>query len=140
MDSDKELAKSVGKAVGRSLALARKAAGLTQRQLAKASQGLLSRSALANVESGRQRLGVHQLLVLAEVIGIEAVELLPSGAEVGDILRDMKVEDERLTDPKVQEWLRKVEASGRRKAKKGANAPTPRVRRKSRAASKEARR
>lgn len=51
---------------------------LTQLDLASRTGGRLSRSTMANIESGRQRLAVHQLYELADVLGVHPKALLPN--------------------------------------------------------------
>jgi transcriptional regulator with XRE-family HTH domain len=63
-------------AFGRIIRDARLAAGLTQAQLG--SRLDLTRSSIANVESGRQRLQVHQLAVISESLDVEIEKLVPS--------------------------------------------------------------
>lgn len=69
-------------AIGRRIAEARAASPErpTQEQLSKRTDGL-SRSAIANIESGRQRLALHQLYDLAVALQVPPAELLPDPAE-----------------------------------------------------------
>ena len=61
---------------GAKLATARRFAGLTQNELA--SKIGISRGALANVEAGRQRVLLHQLLEFADALGLRSfAELMP---------------------------------------------------------------
>ena len=55
---------------------------VTQVELAARSGGLLSRSAIANIESGRQRVAMYHLYVIAEALGCAPQELLPA---IGDV-------------------------------------------------------
>ena len=57
----------------------RRRLGLTQEHLS--SQLGISRAALANVETGRQRVLVHQLYSLAEQLDIKVSALLPASEE-----------------------------------------------------------
>lgn len=52
----------------------RKAHGVTQEQVAERLQ--LNRTTIVNIERGRQRLAVHQLVELASVLGCEPAALL----------------------------------------------------------------
>lgn len=61
----------------------RRGLGLTQERFA--SQVDLSRGSLANIETGRQRVLVHQLYVIAEQLDVELVALLPDPDEVKDL-------------------------------------------------------
>ena len=57
----------------------RRALGLTQQQLA--NQLGISRASLANVETGRQRILVHQLYELADQLSVNVSDLLPGSTE-----------------------------------------------------------
>lgn len=72
----------VYKIFGKKLAEARKKQGLTQEKLAVASS--LSRSSIANIESGRQAIPLHTLLLIANALKIPAAELLPQPDEFDD--------------------------------------------------------
>ena len=61
----------------------RRALRLTQQQLA--DQLGISRASLANVETGRQRVLVHQLFELADHLSISVRELLPESSEAYDL-------------------------------------------------------
>lgn len=57
----------------------------TQEQLAEEleKRGLsLKRASIANIEKGKQRIMLHALYEIAEVMGVEVCELLPSIKEV----------------------------------------------------------
>lgn len=53
--------------------------GMTQKELADATE--LSRTSIANLEAGRQRLVLDDLYAAAEVLGVDICVLLPSRAE-----------------------------------------------------------
>ena len=61
--------------IGKRIAQRRKALGNTQEWLAP--QVGLSRTSLANIERGRQKILVHQLLAFASALDLEPTELLP---------------------------------------------------------------
>ena len=61
----------------------RRALRLTQQQLA--DQLGISRASLANVETGRQRVLVHQLFELADQLSISVQDLLPESSEAYDL-------------------------------------------------------
>jgi transcriptional regulator with XRE-family HTH domain len=65
--------------IGENLRRLRRERDLSQESLASAVR--MSRSALANIEAGQQRLAVHQLLDLARVLRVDPVSLLPSSEE-----------------------------------------------------------
>ena len=54
---------------------------LTQEQLARATNGEISRSTLASIERGRQTLSVAQLIVIANAIQVDVAGLLPITSE-----------------------------------------------------------
>jgi transcriptional regulator with XRE-family HTH domain len=60
---------------GAKLKLAREKAGLTQKELAERVK--LPRTSVTNIEHGRQRIALHQLVQLASALGTEPMELLP---------------------------------------------------------------
>ena len=65
---------------GRLLQASRDRRGLTQSVLAKRVG--LSRTSIANIETGRQRVPLHMLQVFASALGLEPAALLPPlGAE-----------------------------------------------------------
>ena len=67
------------KRLGATIKAQRRALGLTQQQLA--NQLGTSRASLASVETGRQRVLVHQLYELASQLNISVHELLPESSE-----------------------------------------------------------
>jgi transcriptional regulator with XRE-family HTH domain len=68
------LAEAVQRRVGERVRALRTGRGLTQLRLA--GRAGLSRPSLANIEAGRQNLGVRQLCALAEALGVPVEELL----------------------------------------------------------------
>lgn len=60
---------------GRRLRHARKRAGLSQEDLAERLG--VSRAAVANIELGRQRVALHQLVSAASTLGLDPRDLLP---------------------------------------------------------------
>ena len=75
--------------LGSTIKARRRILGLTQHQLAK--QLGISRASLANMETGRQRVLVHQLYELAGQLNVSVQELLPevSEAEALQVLDDL---------------------------------------------------
>lgn len=70
----------------------------------------LSRTAITNIECGRQRLLVDQLVQIADAIGVSASTLLPPD---GDGRRPQG--DVRITAmPTVQQWITSVKKSADR--------------------------
>lgn len=60
---------------GAKLKKARERADLTQKELAERVD--LPRTSVTNIEQGRQRIALHQLVQFAAALGIEPLELLP---------------------------------------------------------------
>ena len=69
-----EFAEAVQRNVGERVRALRAARGLTQRELAGRVQ--ISRPSIANVEAGRQNVGLRQLCALADALGVGVGELL----------------------------------------------------------------
>lgn len=66
------------KAIGRAIAKYRRAAGMTQAQLAERLD--LSNDAVSRLERGNIALSVTRLVELAEIFGCEATDLLTDGS------------------------------------------------------------
>lgn len=62
--------------VGRLIRQARKGAGLTQDELADKVQ--MARTSITNIEYGQQKVQLHTLYALAEVLNIAVKDLLPT--------------------------------------------------------------
>ena len=74
-----DLPTRVYKAVGARIAALRRTVGsrkITQDELAKRT-ATLTRSAIANIERGRQRVAVHHLYLIARALGTSLEALLP---------------------------------------------------------------
>lgn len=63
--------------LGSRIRLRRRDAGLTQTELGEAAH--LTRASVANIEAGRQKVLIHHLVALADVLNIDITTLLPSG-------------------------------------------------------------
>lgn len=63
------------RAVGELVRAARSAARMTQAQLADGAN--LTRSSIANIEAGRQRVPLHVFAMIAEALDTEPAKLLP---------------------------------------------------------------
>ena len=61
---------------GRRVREARELKGISQRELAERLR--MTRSSVANVEAGRQRVLVHQAVQIAEAIGVQVYDLIPA--------------------------------------------------------------
>jgi len=96
------------KAVGKAVAKRRNALQpkVTQAQLAERTQGRLSRSAIANIESGRQRVAVHHLYDLAAAMNCKPSEFLPLPREIFGTRASLA---ERMEgDPGASDFTRRV--------------------------------
>jgi transcriptional regulator with XRE-family HTH domain len=90
----------------------------------------MSRATLANVETGRQRLLVHQLYAFAEALGTKPLEFLPAsidGADThgwpdlrmdADVNPEQKRQIERLIGPLQPEPANKDGTDGKSEAKR----------------------
>lgn len=68
--------------VGRRLRRARQQKGLTQKQVADAVD--LSRASVANIEAGRQQFPLHMLVLFANALEVNVLELLPTDRSLID--------------------------------------------------------
>ena len=102
------LAEFLHRAIGRQVAQRRSQIQprMTQESLAALTDGVLSRSAIANIENGRQRIAVHHLFLIARALGVEPVELLPSQSELPgrEILANRRISN----DPSAREFTKLV--------------------------------
>jgi transcriptional regulator with XRE-family HTH domain len=89
-------------ALGHQLALARRSAGLTQREVAQRAG--ISRPTLANIEKGRQRVLYHQFLFIARALGADPRAMLPVSSQLTPALEDL---DGLQPPPGVVEWVRR---------------------------------
>lgn len=101
----------VDRAVGARVAAARRGSlvRLTQQDLADRTEGQLSRSAVASIELGRQRIAVHQLYALAKALGVEPPALLPP-------LQDVEARRQE-EPPDVEAWLQRLKQPTKRGAR-----------------------
>lgn len=82
--------------LGRNVASRRQKLGLTQSTVAEKLG--LSRASLANLETGRQRIMVHQLFALVNVLKLKTVlDLVPDTWVSLEPLPDIKVSDTTLS-------------------------------------------
>ena len=85
--------------------------GFTQEQLAR--QLGISRASLANMETGRQRMLVHQLYLFAEKLNVEIEELLPHTDESKEYaFLDDLLFSENLTLAQRQQIARLLQEDG----------------------------
>lgn len=100
----------------------------TQRELARATG--ITRSSIANLETGRQRPPVHIALLIAWVLGVPVTDLLPSGLDAVTIAaggpripvweataclqaRSRRLGDRALTAPGIRRCVTPRKRSGR---------------------------
>jgi transcriptional regulator with XRE-family HTH domain len=99
---------------GHDLQRLRRQRKLSQADLARLvdpTGGRLSRSSIANIESGRQRVALHLLLDLARALKVDARDLLPDQPAATSPI----VERAPNLSPQEQEWLTRVVAKPRRR-------------------------
>jgi transcriptional regulator with XRE-family HTH domain len=77
--------------VGRRIYARRTELGLTQEQVGSKLIAPLTRAAIANIETGKQRILAHTLVELASILGVELAELVPQKTEPLD-MADIKEE------------------------------------------------
>lgn len=70
---------SVYQEFGQILRVCREARGMTQQQLADNSD--FSRTSISNIESGKQRVLLHQIYEFATILGVPSQALLPFGSK-----------------------------------------------------------
>ena len=92
------------KQIGGRIAEKREAAELSQTQLAERAG--LSRSTIANIESGRQQLLVHVLVAVARALGTPLLDLIPA-----DDAPALKTEMRSL-NPNVRAFVESVMIKG----------------------------
>jgi transcriptional regulator with XRE-family HTH domain len=103
--------------VGRKLRQQRKRAGMTQLDLAQAVD--MTRSSIANLEAGRQRIPLHLLVWISEVLSTSVADLLPGSvlfvdeSLLGDVTDRITIEDQRMRDF-VQSTIAKVAVASRK--------------------------
>jgi transcriptional regulator with XRE-family HTH domain len=104
--------------VGANVRDARKRAGLTQADLAAAVR--MTRSSIANLEAGRQRIPVHLLVWIGETLGVRPRDLLPDASTfdgvrlVSDVTEHLVNDEPRMRDF-VQQTVAKAAAAARKK-------------------------
>jgi transcriptional regulator with XRE-family HTH domain len=108
--------REINQRFGKRLALYRKRAGLSQERLAEALS--LTRTSITNIEHGRQPIQLPTLYAIADALGVEPTDLMPSppkasveGPIDGEQLKGLSV--------KTTNWLARV--SGDMPAKQTEN-------------------
>lgn len=92
--------------------------GLSQAQVAQAID--LSRSSVANVETGRQHIPMHHLYSLARVLQVDVHALLPSMDGAPSAVVDREIQSSFELSEREQEAVAKVVGSMKPSAKTGA--------------------
>jgi transcriptional regulator with XRE-family HTH domain len=104
--SDMELYRRLGRAVAKR----REELGMTQAEVA-AKLGL-SRASLANLESGRQRIMVHQLFALVHALKLNSIlELVPETWMPAEPLPEIRVAGGTALSPQQQSSVESLLAS-----------------------------
>jgi transcriptional regulator with XRE-family HTH domain len=106
--------------LGKRIRKYREAKGWTQLELSMNVQ--LTRTSIANIESGRQRIQVHQLYKFAEVLGVPPFELTPTPDELSELSRVKQEKELVLSTKEIMtsneiEWIK----STLKKVKEGGN-------------------
>jgi transcriptional regulator with XRE-family HTH domain len=104
--------------IGNNVREARKGSRLTQLDLANAVG--MTRSSIANLEAGRQRIPVHLLVWIGEILGVSPRALLPDasafdGMHVVPDVTEHLVNDEPGMRDFVQQTMAKVANNAKRK-------------------------
>lgn len=104
------------KRFGKLLAERRTGAGMSQEAFANAVG--LSRTSITNIESGRQPVSLHTLYSMADILGIEVVDLLPPAPRNTSALALTGEPEKKLTaqereqlvtlSAKESSWFRKI--------------------------------
>lgn len=106
--------------IGRKIRAARKLAGMSQGTLARRLN--ISRTSVVNIEAGRQRLPLHILWQISDIVGTEARMLFPRQSEYQEQLQPIslnaetvvKIEEVANGDPftkqLVTEFITKIKA------------------------------
>lgn len=102
--------------LGVRLATMRRAAGMTQREIAERAG--MGRPTLANIEKGRQRVLYHQLLDIARALGADPRALLPPP---GSDSAALGVLDKLQPPADVIDWVRRglAQTGGHERADEG---------------------
>ena len=83
--------------------------GITQEAMAKRLG--ITRPSLANIEGGKQKLTVDQLIGFSDILGVGPLELIPQfdgkGAE-----RNLAASLPRHLDPKLRQWVEALQGKG----------------------------
>ena len=89
--------KAIYRVLGAAVAKQRKSLGLTQADLA--SRVGMTRASLANIETGRQSVLLHQVYEIADALGLEGIHTLaPDKAEMNPVVRTVPIDAASVTD------------------------------------------
>lgn len=92
----------VAEVVGANIKRLRERQGLTQEELAKKTT--LSRASIANIEAGRQKLGLEHIYDLANALKASITDFLP---DVSTVDLERRVESKDLSD-EVKSWIKDI--------------------------------
>lgn len=99
---------TVYRALGACISRGRRAAGMTQEELARRLN--LTRTSIVNIEKGNQRLLVHTLLELAKIINVTSTQILMEIDWSTD--SDVDIIPKNL-EPKAENWIRNAVKSSK---------------------------
>lgn len=99
---------AIYKGVGQRVRKAREAKRLTQARLAEMVS--LSRTSITNIELGRQKLLVHTLWDIAEALGVDVRQILPTKLATKPVSIDDKIPEDLSQDER--RWIKRVVGEG----------------------------
>jgi transcriptional regulator with XRE-family HTH domain len=92
--------------IGERVARARDVAGLSQVELARAVG--VARTSITNLEGGRQRVTLDHLFKIAQALGVELRDLIPSNTEVQKVDDAVPKHVETIVTPGALRFMREV--------------------------------
>jgi len=89
--------------------------GMTQEQLGSRLNPATTRASIANMEAGKQRILVHTLVQLADILGVKILDLLPVNKELpanksSDIASELQ-KKLKITKATAQKYAQKIEST-----------------------------
>jgi transcriptional regulator with XRE-family HTH domain len=100
--STKNSSREIDKRFGQLLAKRRKRAGISQERLADILG--LTRTSVTNIEQGRQPVQLHTLFTIADALGIEPTDLMPTAPELSS-QSPIELEQFKSLSAKTSRWL-----------------------------------
>lgn len=107
--------KSFYVAVGTQIEKRRSSKDMTQAQLGSYLNPPLTRAAISNMEKGRQRILAHTLCHIADILGVELADIVPSD-KAKPVAADVKRTLERKFPKAAAEITKAIERSKRGRA------------------------